>query len=150
MRRIVALALLGAALLAPALAAQPQPLDLRGTHGERLTDADLARGVVVVVVWASWSPRGRNIAERVTAMERSWAGKARVVTVNFQEDPPAVQSFLAAQRWQAPTFLDPEGAFAKRYAVATLPGLVVFRDGTPVYKGKLPDDPDAVIAGALR
>ncbi len=150
MRRAFALALLGSLLVVPTLLAQGQPLDLRGLRGERLTDADLARGAVVAVVWASWSPRGRNVADRVQALERSWSGKARVLTVNFQEDAPAVESFVGAHRWQSPVFLDPDGLFAKRYAVATLPGLVVLRDGKAVYKGKLPDDPDPVVAGALR
>ena len=45
----------------------------------------------------------------------------------------------------APTF----NAMAKRYAVATLPGLLVIKDGRVAYRGKLPDDPDRVIVEIL-
>jgi hypothetical protein len=46
--------------------------------------------------------------------------------------------------------MDPDGAFSRKYNVATLPGLLVVKDGNVTYRGKLPDDPDSVIEGALR
>ncbi len=46
-------------------------------------------------------------------------------------------------------FLDPDGAFSKKHAVTTLPSLVVFKDGRSGYRGKLPEDPDSVIAQVL-
>ena len=79
-----------------------------------------------------------------------WASQARVVTVNFQEDRPAVERFLAGKGLAAPVFLDADGAFSKKYAVATLPGLLVVKDGQVTYRGKLPDDPDRVIGEALK
>lgn len=131
-------------------AATAQPWELRGLHGERLTDADVSRGNVIVVVWASWSPRGRGIAERVNAIAQAWDGRARIVTVNFQEEAPAVQAYVTAHGLRPTVFLDADGAFSKRYAIATLPGLVVFHGGNAVFKGKLPDDAEATIASALR
>jgi thiol-disulfide isomerase/thioredoxin len=141
----------GLALVALALAvvgapaAEAQELRLSGLGGEVLRDADLAQGTLIVVVWASWSPRGRDVAERVNAISQRWGGRSRVVTVNFQEDRQAVEAFLSDQPLRVPVFLDPDGAFAKRYALTNLPGLLVMRDGEAAYRGKLPDDPDRLL-----
>src|SRR6185295_17372165 len=67
---------------------------LVGVRGEELTQSDLERGSTVLVVWASWSPRCRDIVERVNPLAERWGGKARVATVNFQEDRSAVDTFL--------------------------------------------------------
>jgi thiol-disulfide isomerase/thioredoxin len=127
-----------------------EEIDLSCLGGGRLTGADLARGTTIVVVWASWSPRSRGIAERVGALASRWGSRARVMTVSFQEDAPAVERFLGGKGLGAPVCLDPDGTFSHTYKVATLPGLVVLKDGQAVYAGKLPDDPDAVIAPAVR
>lgn len=142
-----ALALLAVVLLAVSAAAQD--FQLQGLRGERLVEADLTRGTTIVVVWASWSPRSRDIVSRVNPLARRWGGQARVVTVNFQEDRPAVEGFLSGKDLGTSVFLDPDGSFSKKYAVATLPGLLIFKDGQVVYRGKLPEDPDQVIAGLL-
>ena len=140
------------ALLCLALLAGPaagQGIRLQGLGGEQLADADLARGTTIVVVWASWSPRSRDIASRVSPLAQRWGARARVVTVNFQEDRKAVESFLAGKDFGASVFLDSDGAFSKKYAMATLPGLLIFKDGQVVYRGKLPDNPDQVIGELL-
>lgn len=148
---LLALALLAmlATPAAPALAQRAQNVDLQGLRGERLAESDLAKGATIIVVWASWSPRSRDIVARVNPLASRWGGQARVVTVNFQEDRQAVEAFLAGKGLGATVFLDPEGAFAKKHGVATLPGLLIFKDGQVAYRGKLPDDPDQVIAGLL-
>lgn len=138
------------ALVGVAASAGAQPVNLACVGGGSLSDGDLARGATIVVVWASWSPRSRGIVERVNALAGRWSGNARVLTVNFQEDRQAVQVFLAGRNLAAPICLDPEGAFSKKYNVATLPGLLVVKDGQVAYRGKLPDDADQVIADLLR
>jgi thiol-disulfide isomerase/thioredoxin len=145
---VLALALVSLAAL-PGLA-RAEDLNLSCLGGSRLTDAELGRGATIVVVWASWSPRSRDIAERVGPLAARWGGRARVATVNFQEDGPVVERFLHGKSLGAPVCLDPDGVFSARYGVATLPGLVVLKDGQAVYRGKLPDDPDPVIAPALK
>lgn len=147
-RHILVLALLAgfAGQLAPASAQGPV---LQGLGGERLSEADLAQGATIFVVWASWSPRSRDVVPRINQVAQRWGGKARVVTVNFQEDRGAVESFLAGKGMGATVFLDADGAFSKKYAVATLPGLLIIKDGRVAYRGKLPDDPDRVIAEIL-
>jgi len=147
------LRLLAATLLAALLAGGPgalaQEIHLASLAGERLSDADLAQGVVVVVVWASWSPRSRDVVERVKALATRWGPRARVLTVDFEEDRPAIDGFLAGKAMGAPVFMDTDGVFSKKYAVATLPGLLVLKDGNALYHGKLPDDPDRLIADLL-
>lgn len=122
---------------------------LPGLHGGQLADSDLARGATVLVVWASWSPRCRDLVERANAIAGRWGGKARVATVNFQEDPEAIERFLAGKRLAVPVYLDRDGEFSKAHAVTTLPGLVVFRDGKVVFAGRLPADADAVLGEHL-
>ena len=134
--------------LVPAVS-RAEDVNLSCLGGGRLGDADLARGATIVVVWASWSPHSRDIVERVSALASRWGGRARVVTVDFQEDRPAVERFLAGRNLGAPVCMDPDGAFSRKYNVATLPGLVVFKDGQIVHRGKLPDDADQVLADLL-
>lgn len=130
--------------------AAAQDVRLSCLRGETLSEADLAKGVTIVVVWASWSPRSRDIVERVNPIASRWSGQARVLTVNFQEDRSAVDGFLAGKSLSVPVCLDADGAFSKKYNVATLPGLLVVKDGQVAYRGKLPENPDSVIAGLLR
>jgi thiol-disulfide isomerase/thioredoxin len=136
-------------LLAFAGPSSAQDDSLACLGGSHLSEADLAHGTTIVVVWASWSPRSRDIAERVSALAGRWGGKARVVTVNFQEERPAAERFLAGKHLGAPVCLDPDGAFSRKYNVATLPGLLVVKDGQVVYHGKLADDADQTLAGLI-
>jgi hypothetical protein len=127
-----------------------QGVSLEGVGGGRLSEADLGHGSAVLVFWASWSPRGRNISDRVQAVARSANGRAQVAAVNYQEDAATVRQFLAATPLSVPVFLDTDGALAKKYKMANLPGLVVLKNGAVVYQGRLPDDAGQVVADALK
>jgi thioredoxin-like negative regulator of GroEL len=130
--------------------ASGQGLILPGLASGQLSEADLSRNATITIVWASWSPRGQDIVARVNAIHSRWNSRVRVVTINFQEDPAAVQRFLGGKGLAAPVFLDRDGDFAKKFAVTNLPGLVVFRDGQTPYQGRLPDDPDSVLNEIFR
>jgi thiol-disulfide isomerase/thioredoxin len=142
------LALLAAALVA-AIPAAAQEIHLQGLRGEKLSEGDLSRGTTILVFWTSWSPHSRDIVARVNPLSQRWGGKARVMTVSFMEERPAVEGFLAGKGLAVPVFLDSDGAFSRKHAVANLPVLLVIRDGQEVYKGRLPEDPDSVIAELL-
>ena len=149
-RRAAALTFAVLVALAVPMAAQPgQSIRLQGLQGEQLAEADLLRGTTIVVVWASWSPRSRDIVARVNPIAARWGGQARVVTVNFQEERAAVEGFLSGKGLGTTVFLDPDGAFSKKYSIATLPGLLIIKDGQVAFRGKLPDDPDRVIGEVL-
>lgn len=152
LRRVarIGLPLILAAAVAGPSAAQVSALE--GLEpGQRLEERDLKRGQVVAVVFASWSPRCRDIVQRINALERRWGSRARVIAINFQEEPQAVRAFLdaAGERLAAPVFLDRDAAFSKRHSVTHLPGLLIFSDGARAYGGKLPTDPDALIREIL-
>jgi thiol-disulfide isomerase/thioredoxin len=149
LRRCAALLVVLAVLAGFAPALWAEDLRLQGLRGERISEADLAQGSTIFVVWASWSPHSRNIVDRVNPLVQRWGGKARVVTVNFQEERGAVEGFLSGKNLGAPVFLDADGSFSKKYAVATLPGLLVIKDGRVAYRGRLPEDPDRVITEIL-
>lgn len=145
-----------AALLLASLASSPARAEetwrLSGLDGGSLSEADLARGTTIMVVWASWSPRcrERDIVERTNRLVERWGERARFALVDFQEEPAEVSAFLAGKKARAPVFLDADGSFSKRHQVTTLPGLVVYRDGSVAYKGALPDDPDELLGELLR
>jgi len=142
---VLGVTILLGAFLAPQVRAQAG-IDLQGLRGESFSEAELSRGPTIVVVWASWSPRGRDVVDRVNSLHRSWSAKSRVVTVNFQEDRATIEEFLSGKGLQAPVLMDQDGAFAKRYAITALPGLLVFRDGQKAFGGRLPDDPDRILS----
>lgn len=147
---LIPLLAISAMLLSGSLSpAAAQGVTLQGLGGERLSEADLGQGSTIVVVWASWSPRSRDIVGRVNSLVDKWGGKARVVTVNFQDERSNVERFLTGKGLNAPVFLDLEGTFSKKYAVATLPGLLIVKNGRVAFSGKLPEDPDRTIAERL-
>ena len=149
LKLLLSLVLLTCAGLATAQA-QSSDIPLQGLRGERLGSTELAQGTTILVFWTSWSPHSRDIVARVNPLAEHWGARARVITVNFMEERPVVDGFLSGKAFAVPVFLDPDGAFSRKYAVATLPGLLIIRDGQAVYKGRLPDDPDRVIADSLR
>lgn len=143
-------ALLLSVLVALPGVAQPRGFKLQKLGGGEFVAGDLDQGTTVVVVWASWSPRCRDIVARTNALVDKWGDQARVVTVDFQEDPGAVRDFLDGQRLRAPVYLDQDGTFSKRYAVTHLPGLLVFQDGQTRFSGRLSRDPDTLISQSLQ
>lgn len=121
---------------------------LEGLGGASLDSGQVASGQTVLIFWASWSPRGRDIVDRAVALERQFQGKARFFLVNFQEDEATARQFLGS-RPSPPVLLDRDGALAKRHAVLNLPGMVVFKNGEAVYSGRLTQDAAAVLASHL-
>ena len=120
--------------------------DLPGLNGGSLSEASLGEQPTIVVVWASWSPRCREIVEQVNALQEKWGSKARVITVNFQEEPAAARAFLEGQSLSVPVYFDRDGAFSKKHAVTWLPGLVVFKGAEVPFKGRFAADVDKTLA----
>ncbi len=149
--QIPSLALVALALLV-VVGAQPaasQLADLPGLSGAGLRASDLTKGDTILVVWTSWSPRCRDVVERINALDQRWRGKARVYAVNFNEERADAERFLAGKSLAVPVVLDADGAFSKKNAITVLPGLIVVQDGRVTYAGKLPDAADGLLAGLL-
>ena len=123
---------------------------LPGLAGGQLSSADLAQGTHIIVVWASWSPRCRDISPRVNELVQKLSGQGRVVTVNFQEEAAAIDEFVRQHPLDAPIFLDRDGEFSKGHAVTTLPGLIVVRQGEVLYQGRLAAEADSQVQDLLR
>ncbi len=147
---LVALVCAALLLAVPSVApAQRGDIELPGLERGSLKESDLLDGASLVVIWAGWSPRCRDIVERVNALYAGWNDRAEVLTVNFQEEPGAIREFLSGERLRAPVYLDRNGAFSKKNAVTTLPGLLIYKDGRILYRGKLPDDADSLVSQVL-
>lgn len=143
------IAALVSAVLGCAQPGAAQVPDLPGLSGSGVRSADLAKGNALLVVWTSWSPRCRDVVERVNALDQRWRGKARVYAVNFNEDRAEAERFLQGKTFSVPVLLDADGSFSKKNAITVLPGLVVIQDGKITYAGKLPDAADGLLAGLL-
>ena len=148
-RRLLATALLLAVALGGALAAQAS-WELPGLAGGSLSSNDVASGTTVMIVFAGWSPHCADIVQRTNALAGRLGGRARVVMVDFQEDPAEVSAFLEGKGARAPVYLDSDGTFSKQHRVITLPGMVVYRDGAVTFQGKMPQDAEAAVGGARR
>ena len=147
-QRLVA-ALLLATLLTPLAAGAAEAPELRSLDGPSLRWNELDEGDWIVVVWAGWSPRCRDIVTRVNRIEERWGKRARVVTINFQEEASAARQFLRGQELRAPVYLDLDAGFSKRQSISHLPGLLVKRGGETTFVGQLPRDAESVIERAL-
>lgn len=147
--RWIAVGVALALALAGAWATLGESLTLPGLRGGELTEAELSRGTVVVVLWASWSPRGRDVASRTNELATKLEGSARVVAVNFQEDQATAESFAAEHPFRVPVYLDQEGSLARRYRLTQLPGLLVLSDGESKFAGALPADAAQTVRDVL-
>ena len=143
------LVLLAATLLWGAPIEAETKWQLEGLDGSTLSAADLSQGDTVFVVWAGWSPRCRDIDQKLVRLEQELGSRANLLTVNFQEKRAEVRSFVEEHAFSVPIFLDLEGTFAREHRVTALPGLVVYSGGKVTYQGKLPADPRTVLASAL-
>jgi len=151
MRKIFAVLLLLAipAVSVMPLAAQARQYQLEGLGGGKLGASDLSKGAVIVVVFASWSPRGKDVVNQTNQIYDQWGKQAKVIMVDFQEDRSDVEAFLQGKSSKAPVYLDQDGSFSKRYSVTHLPGLLILKDGSAAFSGRLTKDSNAVISQTL-
>ena len=119
-------------------------------EGGPLGPEAISTGLVIVVVWTTWSPRGGDIVDRLNGIEAEWGDRARVVSVVFQESPEAIERFLAGRDLDVPVYLDSGNAeFSKRHNVTQVPRLLVFKDGSIAVNVNLGSDPSPLIQGAV-
>jgi len=148
--RAFALAVVLAMLVTVPVMGQAASYKLPALDGAReLTPKTLSEGATILVVWASWSPRCRDITDRVDAINTKWRDRANVVTINFQEKSDDIRAALAKDKMPVPVYLDENGAFSKMHAVTTVPHVLVYVDGKKVHSQRLTRDIDQVIASKL-
>ena len=142
------LALLAICLLVFSVVAPP----VFGQGGEGLLTLDRStlkegafEGDAIVVFFASWSPRCRDVAERAKELEEKWGSRASVFLVAFQEGEEEVRDFLAGAQGEVDVLRDVDGSFSKRHGIITLPSLLVIESGSVAFRGRLPADADSVL-----
>lgn len=140
--------LLTAVLVAPSTALAAEDALTRG-DGRSLEAGELGQGAVVLVFMASWSPRCRDVIERVAQIQARWGDRTRLVIINFQEEPADMERFLAGKSTEAEIFYDRDGIFSKEYAITFLPGLLVLENGAVAFRGRLGRNPNGIIAEIL-
>jgi thiol-disulfide isomerase/thioredoxin len=131
-------------------AAQESKLVLKGLDHGALSDADLQKGTTILIVFAGWSPRCRDVISRVNGIHGKWGSQARIGLVDFQEPEGDIRAFLKDRETPVPIYLDSDGEFSKRYAVTQLPYLLIIRNGKTLSQGRLPEDADRTISTALK
>jgi len=124
-------------------------LGATGPGAAELTAETLGKGNKIIVVWASWSPRCRDIDKRVAALHEAWGSRADVLTVNFQEKPAAIRDALSKMDMKVPVYVDADGRFSKAHAVTTVPHVIVYSNGKRVVAQRLTRDVDSIIDANL-
>jgi len=147
---LVALTLLLGAFACQAGAASGSKLQIKGLDRGSLSDSDLNSGTSILIFFAGWSPRCRDVVERANQIQGKWGEKARVGLIDFQESEADIRSFLKGANTTVPVYLDSDGEFSKRFAVTQLPYLLIMREGKVLSQGRLPEDADKAIASALK
>ena len=118
-------------------------------RGDLRAESDRFKGFNVGVLWASWSPKCRDVRARLAELESVVDG-VRILSVSYQEEESAAAAFAREGQIRGPVYLDRDGAFARRIGLATLPAFVVYRDGSVLLRGRFGSDSAAQIAAALR
>jgi thiol-disulfide isomerase/thioredoxin len=107
--------------------------------------SEALEGDAIVVFFASWSPRCRDVVERARELEEKWGSRASVFLVAFQEGDEEVRRFLAGAQGDVDVLRDADGSFSKRHGITTLPSLLVIESGSVAFRGRLPSDADSVL-----
>jgi thiol-disulfide isomerase/thioredoxin len=139
-------------LLGVGLAAPPA----HGQGGEgllRLDGSALGQAALeddaIVVFFASWSPRCRDVVARTQELHEKWGKRARVLLVAFQEGEDDVRNFLADAQTDVVVVRDVDGSFSKRHGITTLPSMLVLQRGSVAFRGGLPADVDSILKPIL-
>lgn len=125
------------ARLPSALIGKPAPRfalpPIEAGKGTGLSDADLARGVHLVNVWASWC--GPCRLEHPLLLQLAADKRIELDGINYKDLPENAQRFLGALGNPfARTGADPDGTAAIDWGVYGVPETFVVRDGVITHK----------------
>ena len=163
--RVVPLLAIGAALLAPVRASAQHAIDL--PLGAMLPDLKvetldgqpvslgqyIGKGPLLIEVWATWCSNCEELAPKILAAKKKYAGKVRFIglAVSFNQSPNRVKLYMEKHGFDVETFYDRKGEADVVYGVkATSTVIVVDKTGKIVYAGAGGDqDIDSAVRKAL-
>lgn len=104
------------------LIGRPAPdFALADLAGRPLALADLRGQPVVINFWATWCQPCAAENPIFAALARRYAGRARFVSVIYQDTPEAIRAYELARGSWGPALVDPESRTAIRYGVYGVP-----------------------------
>ncbi len=112
------------------------------SDGKLVGSDDLKNRNVIIVVWSSWAPRCNTIKQDIIKLSSKWGKDVDIWVVNFQEDEDQVLQFLGKDLKNAKLFIDKTGKFSRFHNITELPAVIVYKDGTAVFKGTFVRDPE--------
>lgn len=98
-------------------------LPVAGTS-RKMSLRQLRGRLLVLTIWASWSPLCRDEMPIIDAFYRKAAEEnpdVKVVTVNSLEEESVVDSFITRNRLAVPVLTDATGSVSERYEIGALP-----------------------------
>jgi thiol-disulfide isomerase/thioredoxin len=108
-------------------------------------EPDALEGDAIVIFFASWSPRCRNVVAQASSLQQEWGTRAAVFLVSFQESEEEVRAFLDSADVDIEILRDVDGSFSKRHGITTLPSLLVLEGGTVAFRGRLTADASSAL-----
>lgn len=106
-------------------AKQAPALPKQVLQGPPVTLATLKGKPVLVDFWASWCEPCREEAPELTRLQRSLAGSAAIVGIDYTDQEGSARAFIRKYGWTFPVLSDPDGIYGARYGFSGLPTAVV-------------------------
>ena len=104
------------------LIGQPAPdFTLADLDGRPLALAELRGQPVVINFWATWCQPCAAENPIFAALARQYAGRARFISVIYQDTPQAIRAYERQRGSWGPALVDPESRTAIRYGVYGVP-----------------------------
>lgn len=97
------------------------PLPPHALIGESPTIADLRGKPAAVNFWASWCGPCKDEVPELERLYRSLHGEARLVSVDYTDDPDSARKFIRKYGLTYPVLSDPDGIYADRYGLHGVP-----------------------------
>lgn len=125
---LVVVAVIGAVLLTTKDPSKPTPapaLPSKVLVPPKLDLAALRGKPAAINFWASWCGPCRDEAPALEVLSRSLHGSARLVGVDYTDNPDGAREFISKYGITYPVLVDPDGIVGDRYHLTGLPDTAI-------------------------